>query len=131
MLNPQDQAGKPGSVGIFWFFRGEIIADAIPVAEGDQYGKYVNNPLSHHDYWNALRKKERRLSAYEYDQVPRGRVVYDNEEDRYLVYGSERFVQDEAQKALVCSIFHLVPTKTSFKAEKPYDPRPGLINDLR
>ena len=130
MLNSQDQADKAGSVGIFWFFRGEVITDAIPIAQGEEYGKFVNNPLSHHDFWNALRKKERRFSAYEYDQVPRGRVVYDKEEDRYLVYGSERFIQDEARKDLVCSIFHLVPNKTSFKADEHYRPIPGMIDDL-
>ena len=130
-MNQQDEAEKTGSVGIFWFFRGEIIADAIPVTQGDEYGKFINNPLSHHDFWNTLRKKERRLSAYEYAQVPRGRVIYDKEEDCYLVYAAERIVQDEGQKALVCSTFHLVPTKTFFKADKPYVPRPRMNNDLR
>ena len=131
LLNPKEMEDKTPSVGIFWFFRGEIIADAIPVTQGDECGKFINHPLSHHDFWNAHRKKDRRLNAYDYDQVPRGRVLYDKEEDRYLVYGSERFIQDEAQRTLVCSTFLLVPTKTFFKAEKPYEPRPGVINYLR
>ncbi len=124
-LNPKEMEDKTPSVGIFWFFRGEIIADAIPVTQGDECGKFVNHPLSHHDFWNAHRIKDRRLNAYDYDQLPRGRVIYDMEEDHYLVYGAESIVQTEVQRTLVCSTFLLVPTKTFFKAEKPYDPSRG------
>jgi hypothetical protein len=91
---------KARYVGIFWFVReGErtsMIYDRTPVAMAEPYGDFATHPKGHYRYWEALK---RRGSAslkrsgipeapawFEYEEFPRGRVVYNRTTERFIVY---------------------------------------------
>jgi hypothetical protein len=125
----QAVAAGVGEVGIFWLFRGEVLSDSIPWTLGEEYGDFVNGHSDHCKFWRSLRRHNPALVDYEYDQVPRGRVVYSKKDDKFFVYGSEDFVRDEEEKTLVVSEFHLPLGKMVFRADEHYGKIPGMVEE--
>lgn len=87
-------------VGIFWFVRdgdrSSMIFDRTPVAIAETYGDFATHAKGHYRFWEALK---RRGSAslkrsgipeapawFEYEEFPRGRVVYNRPTKRFTVY---------------------------------------------
>ncbi len=141
MENPIDQSRKRrdaikreraagiGEVGIFWFFKGSVILDSIPHTLGEDYGDFINGRSDHCTFWPSIQQLLSEAAKYEYDQVPRGRVVYNKKDDRFLVYGSEKFVQNKQQKDMVLLKFNLPPGKTIFRADEHYATIPGMLKE--
>jgi hypothetical protein len=127
MAGPQET--QQGHVGIFWIYKKEVLADSVPWPEGESYGDHVNGLSDHYTYWPTLQRQQSELRRYEYEQVPRGRVVYNTKTATFTVLGSERFIRDEAQRAMVLEAFHLPPDQTRFKADEHYGPVPGMLRD--
>ena len=75
--------------------------------EGEDSGDYVNGPAGHYTFWRNVQKVFPELRAYEYDQVPRGRVVYSKAEQRFFIYGSKQFVRSATQKNSVLGRFNI------------------------
>jgi len=116
-------------VGIFWFFKGEIIQYSTPYTEGDDYGDFVNGKSGHYKYWPTVQRLMPKTAMYEYDQVPRGRVVYSKRNESFYVYSSEKFIKNPKQKAIVQLKFKLPPDKTIFKTDEHYSDIPGMLED--
>lgn len=91
-------------VGIFWGVPdgGAIVLahDAIPLSEAERYGEMLTYPDGHADVWDGWQKlgatglKRRGLPAQiaqaEYDEVPRGRVVYRTPDRSFVIYADRR-----------------------------------------
>ena len=71
------------SVGIFWLFRDRLIIDATPLSKAELYGSALGHPTSHIDHWTRLQRTRAVPAEIEYEEPPRGRVVYDQREQRF------------------------------------------------
>jgi hypothetical protein len=73
-------------VGIFWLVEGRLIIDASPLSEAESYGDCLTHSKSHLDFW----MEQQRLGAVspdiEYEELPRGRVVYNPTTERFTLY---------------------------------------------
>lgn len=125
----RDRDAGIGEVGIFWFFKGEILQDSIPFTHGEEYGDFVNGKSDHCSFWRNIQRIDPAAAMYEYDQVPRGRVVYSKRDDKFIVYGSEQFVRNDIQRHIVVASFNLPLEKTVFRADEHYSNIPGMIED--
>jgi len=73
-------------VGIFWYFQGQIIQSSLPYTEGVDIGDgYINGPADHYLYWEQAKKWNSAIRDYEYDEVPRGRVIYNSNQRKFIV----------------------------------------------
>lgn len=81
---------KTGRLGIFWFFRGQLLACSVPLAQAERRGHRLDSPLAHVSAWPRLVAQQRKalpmLSVLEYDEVPRGRVLYDLLKQGFVIY---------------------------------------------
>jgi hypothetical protein len=93
-------------VGIFWVYQGEIIAVPVEREAGEDDGLFINGPQGHAEAWEALRRRDPHLRYLEYEQVPRGRVLFDKRQRRYLVY-LDRVLLKARVKAQVRAAFGL------------------------
>lgn len=122
-----------GEVGIFWFFREKFFASCVPHTLGEAYGDCINGPDDHVTYWPRLQKSFRQflseLADYEYDQVPRGRVIYRTTDDTFVIYGSEWFVRNELQQRRVIEEFRLSDKRVVIKSDEHYGPVLGMLDD--
>lgn len=122
-----------GEVGIYWFFQEKLLASSVPYTLGEDYGDFVNGPHDHVTNWpilqNSLRQVVPAIADYEYDKVPRGRVVYRKTDDMFIVYGSEKFVRDTRQIEVVLEGFKLIGKRFVVKPDEHYGPVPGMLED--
>ena len=91
---------KARCVGIFWFVRdGDVtsmIFDRTPLAIAETYGDFATHAKGHYRYWEALKRRgagslkrsgiPEAPAWYEYEEFPRGRVVYNRLTERFVVY---------------------------------------------
>ncbi len=70
------------SIGPFFCINNQIIAHCIPLADAEPYGACKTTSVSHLDFWDASLAV--RFPAHEYEDFPRGRVVY--RQGAYWIY---------------------------------------------
>lgn len=120
-------------LGIFWGVRNgghiQLVTDTTPLAEGERYGGFLTHSGGHFDVWEAWRKlgpaglAKRGLPAviasYEYEDFPRGRVVYHTLTRRFTVYADRR-LQSRAMVASILDAFRVLPQQCSIRSDEHY-----------
>jgi hypothetical protein len=92
-------------VGIFWGIPGPdrswtILTDTTSLAEAEPYGDFLTHPPGHYDVWSKWQKQsDAELSRqgmpaailhHEYEDFPRGRIVYHIKTGGFIVYADRR-----------------------------------------
>lgn len=72
-------------VGAFYFIGNKIISNDADVRDAESYGDFVNYS-SHWDLWNAFVKAYPEYDELDYDYFPRGRVIFDRGQHKYILY---------------------------------------------
>lgn len=76
-------------VGVFYIINDEIYSDTTSLRNADEYGNFYNYG-SHYDfYYDELVPYYTDmpwLKEIDYDYYPRGRVVYDRNQHKYILY---------------------------------------------
>lgn len=116
-------------VGIFWVFRRRLFAAACSVDNGVPCADAVNGPHDHVDYWKVLQRQHPELRALEYEQVPRGRVVFFQSDQRFCVYLDER-LRTQALQQRVRKAFDLPASRTRFESDPHYVTARGELDRL-
>jgi hypothetical protein len=73
-------------VGIFWLYKGELIFDVTPVSAAEPYGDCVGHANSHIEFWTDLQRAGVIPLDIEYEEPPRGRVVFNMKTKQYIAY---------------------------------------------
>jgi hypothetical protein len=139
-LKPQNLEQR-ARLGIFWLLPadGEIVLlthDVTP-DEAEEYGDCLTSPLSHYRAWEAVRRgkkviapltpaTKRLISTHEYEEWPRGRVLYERPAQRFVVYADRQIF---AHAALVNAYFGL-PEGTPWRTDPHYSrslPLPKVV----
>jgi hypothetical protein len=71
----QKPAAEP-RLGIFWLVNGKLLIDSAPLSECEKYGDHLNYPGSHIHVWERWRQVGTAPVESEYEEFPRGRVMY-------------------------------------------------------
>ena len=74
-----------GKVGAFYFLGDHILSNAADVRDAEEYGGFVNYS-SHWDLWSAFLRKYPDYKYLDYDYFPRGRIVFDKNIHKYILY---------------------------------------------
>jgi hypothetical protein len=72
-------------VGIFWLVSERLLVKSSPVGEVATHANFKDHEASHFDYWEELVGRGAVPFGAEYDEFPRGRVVYNTRTDRFTV----------------------------------------------
>ena len=119
------------SIGIFWLIPTErgavLVSHAVPLAEAETYGDCLTCSLSHYDAWEAAKRSSMTLkpsdpatrsviTSSEYEEWPRGRVVFEQTADRFVVYADRQaFSYAPMIRARFC-----LPEATVFRTDSHY-----------
>jgi hypothetical protein len=110
-----DISTETGMVGPFWVVEADgqaaIIALAVPLERADVYGDMLTVDIGHLDYWSGLaRRGTRALRAAglptapiwsEYEEWPRGRVLYDRVACRFVIRADQQLHQPQLARLIV------------------------------
>jgi hypothetical protein len=88
------------AVGIFWGVGNDLVIDRSTLNEAEPYGDCITHAAGHYERWlewqtlGAARLKEAAypslIMASEYDDWPRGRIVYETPAQRFVLYADKR-----------------------------------------
>ena len=89
-------------IGIFWFYSDRIIgiAHEFNSNEKDSIG-LIDSKYTHVEYWERIKADIPELRYMEYDEVQRGRVIFDINKNKlnYKFSGATKFVLPPARKS--------------------------------
>lgn len=117
-------------IGVFWMISTgsgpQMLMASCLLSEAEPYGDFLTYGPGHYEIWDGWRKS-RGLSAparsvvraYEYEDWPRGRVVFDKINDRFVLY-VDRQLMDAAQIAEICHRFNIPQTRTRVERDAHY-----------
>lgn len=82
------------NIGIFWFYKDEVIgiAHEFSLHEADSIG-LIDSQYAHMDYWEKLKLQIPGLEHTEYEQLPRGRVIFNTHKGKAIIYLDKTLLQ--------------------------------------
>ena len=71
------------TIGLFFYVKGKLLAYKVILEKAEVYGDFLTCPVSHDAVW---RKRIGTKFPVDFDYFPRGRVVYNTREEKYVIY---------------------------------------------
>ena len=87
-------------IGPFFYFRGRLLYHAVDISQGRPQAGKLDDPLGHDILWDKT------VRAGDYIDCPRGRVVWDEEQKRAIIY-IDRCIDKEEIVAKIVSKYEL------------------------
>src|ERR1039458_6900246 len=106
-------------VGIFWLIDERIVIDTTPVSKAEAYSRASTHPTSHIDYWTRLQRTGAVPPEVEYEEPPRGRVVFDKREQRFTLYADVCILRKKSVVKKLLRLLHL-PDDTALSTDAHY-----------
>ena|SRR6056297_401410 len=110
-------------IGIFWIYKQKVIGHASPVSEGEEsYPGLLDSPKNHSYVWDedrTLLTDFPELRGLEYYSIPRGRVIWNKNDQHVIVYMDSTLFNVES-KELITSYFNLEDCKVMWKTDPHY-----------
>lgn len=125
----EKSATKSGCVGIFWCRQDQLLAAKVPLADGLGNSVSVNGPFDHITTWPEFQRKLPALKGVEYEDVPRGRVLFLKRAKKFVVY-LDKSLMTAAVKAAVLKEFELPPGSTRFAKDPHYTTDPDELERM-
>jgi hypothetical protein len=120
------------SVGIFWRVSGCLVVDYSAVSHAEQYEDCVTHACGHYErwlQWQMVGDKALDAAGFpksilwtEYDEWPRGRVVYEVPANRFVLY-ADPDLQRPAIVALLKTILGIATADVAVKCDLHYRTR--------
>jgi len=115
---PSNVTTEP-KVGIFWFYEGRLIIDSVPISQAEACEGFCNYPESHEQFWSQLQRRGVVSTETEYDEAPRGRVVYDAKSQQFLLMADRCILKNpELVKRILAALD--LPTRTKTEPDSHY-----------
>lgn len=121
------------SIGIFWVYKNTVFGKKSSIAEGEEAIRgLVDSPYNHVDFWDSETEYRRlfpELAHLEYQQVPRGRVLYQAAKDAPLVY-LDSALNTEPCRSLIAEFFGFEAAQGSWRNDLHYTTRQRDLDAL-
>ena len=118
-------------IGVFWVINGsKIDGYREPLESGESYGDTIQPTFDHFRYWEKLILRYPKLKLLEYDDIPRGRVVYNKKEKRFLILSSKKVLEKGNLIKAISQFFEISGTPKLVWDEHYEINRPPTESDL-
>ena len=102
------------SVGIFWRVAGVLLVDRSTLDEAETYGDCITHAAGHYERWEEWRALggarlvsmgyPERIVLTEYDDWPRGCIVYETLARRFVIYADRRLQAPDTINAITVAL---------------------------
>lgn len=118
----KERAGTgTAEVGIWFYFRGELITETLPWQEAHKVLDWYESPYLHIKLWQTLSKRDPTMRGIPYEAVERGRVIYRiKPSNQFEVLLSPKSFKDKSLKDMLIREFSLPKGNTKFISDKHY-----------
>lgn len=109
-----------GCIGVFWIYKSQIYAKSIQIDKVKPIRGFIDSDFAHYQEWSEISIQNKDFYLYEYEDIPRGRVVYDIEENQFIIYCNEIILKKEISKRLILEKFQILNENSIFKEDEHY-----------
>lgn len=106
-------------VGIVWVVGGRLVIEATPVNEAEEYGDFKIHPRDHCTVWGILQRAGTVPHEMEYEEPPRGRVMYNTKTRQYKLLADKCILSKKVLVTKIRSQMHL-PKDTRTSTDEHY-----------
>lgn len=121
---------KDACIGPYWFVQDNsrrilLVAGRCQLAGAEKYGDCLTSPHGHYDLWESWRagSPPGGLAAIvreaEYEEWPRGRVVFNFVRSQFIVYGDKQVFEHKLQDRLL-EHFGIPADRVEFSKDEHY-----------
>jgi hypothetical protein len=114
-VKPNNSAvAAAASVGIFWRVAGVLLVDRSTLDEAETYGDCITHAAGHYERWEEWRALggarlvsmgyPERIVLTEYDDWPRGCIVYETLARRFVIYADRRLQAPDTINAITVAL---------------------------
>jgi len=114
------------NIGIFWIYKNKIYSKQINKNAIKAINGFKDTDFAHYQVWNEISSQNKDFYFYEYEDIPRGRVIYNIKNSQYIVYANNDIINSDEAKALIINGFNLKSDNVLFKYDEHYQ----IINSL-
>ena len=111
---------KSPKVAIFWLVKGALIFDATLIDDAERYGDCKNHPRGHIDRWKQMQMAGLVPRDVEYEQFPRGRIVFNMKTETFLLLADRCILKKCSLVKKIIRQFGLPAGKTKCATDPHY-----------
>jgi hypothetical protein len=109
-------------LGIYWWHKGRFVLTLdTPLQDIPVVGDFIDIETGHEQYWLYARDRLHGLAHKEYDEVPRGRIIYSTPDGVYRVYGPGKLMRSKRFRQSVIKKFQLPWLSVKFYSDDHYE----------
>jgi len=122
-------------VGLFWYHHGAVPGNLYHLTNAYVFDRFLGPYRSHEDFWPTLQPTLRDIGVMKVGDLPRGRVIFDFRNRKFVMIADPKILSDPAAVAGVREAFHLPeqmpvqfeedPFYGPFPTSFPIDPTPA------
>ena len=128
-------------IGIFWMISAtdgtRLLAASCVLDEAESYGDCLTFGPGHYEIWRGWRRSREQdaaaravVCAHEYEDWPRGRIVFDRARDSYILYCDRKLMGPEIIKQIQ-KRFNLPPERTRIEGDFHYQSAENPISSAK
>ncbi|MEA2029599.1 MAG: hypothetical protein U9N49_11575 [Campylobacterota bacterium] len=107
-------------LGIFWLYQNQIYCKLIAMESIEPINGFIDSDFAHYQVWDEMVGQHKDFYLYEYEDIPRGRVVYDIDNAQYIVYANQDIIDSKKANGLIMDAFDIKTKKVIFKYDEHY-----------
>lgn len=120
-------------IGIFWVSRDTVFGKAVSIDMGTEgVPGIIDSPDTHVDVWEHERPwihVSATLADVEYQDIPRGRVLFQLKQEKPLVY-ADKTLMNAANKLLISQFFDFNPSVALWRSDVHYTTSKNELDQL-
>lgn len=118
-------------VGVFWIYRKNVVGRAIDLETGEEgVPGLIDSPDNHVDLWRkVVLWAFPELRDYQYFEIPRGRVIWDSNNEMAIVYLDVSLNAPEIRSA-IARFFDLYDDAIIWRSDAHYNTNTEALNKL-
>jgi hypothetical protein len=114
------------SIGVFWIHpkTKELVSPYVEPVEQGQHDPdlhLIDSRMIHMNLWNTVKDHYQDLKDLKYDEVPRGRVFFNEINKKFHVFGPASYLADPSIKNKIQSTYKLSTGQTVFDPNEDYE----------
>ncbi len=111
---------KEARVGIFWLVDGKLVMDSTSLSMSEHYGGFKIHPADHCSVWERFQPSGAVPDDMEYDERPRGRVMYDTKARRFRLLADRCILKNKGVIRDIISKMNLPSGNTDMGTDSHY-----------
>ena len=89
-------------IGIFWIINDFLVAKRIELSKVEEINGFKDSGLSHFFEWDNMG-----FDIDIYDKFPRGRIIYDVYNKKYIIYTATSIIKNSKYKQMILDFFQI------------------------